>query len=322
MSVSLGGRRVRRSFRSHDEALIFEAEARASLMKGEEPELSVAFCHKSNVPNTIGDMADHIWKLERSRQKSAESTLYRMERVVEYFGDRTLLSTITSFDLEKYALHLKSEHNAPATINRKMSIMTKILRYAYRHEVISHQPMVSKQKEPKGRVIFYTKDRETKLSDFMYDHDLRDLFLFSIDTGFRRSESLSIEWDDVDFVGNQIILSDPSKIKTSTPRTVPMTARVCEIMRIRSVTGNRPFEFTSYHVDDMISKYREVVQFKGPLIHTCRHTFCSRLVQRGVPLTTVMALAGHKDINTTLRYSHLAPSNLTDAIAKLERDPH
>ena len=107
MSVSLGGRRVRRSFRSHDEALIFEAEARASLMKGEEPELSVAFCHKSNVPNTIGDMADHIWKLEWSRQKSAESTLYRMERVVEYFGDRTLLSTITSFDLEKYALHLK-----------------------------------------------------------------------------------------------------------------------------------------------------------------------------------------------------------------------
>ncbi|MHB8422410.1 MAG: tyrosine-type recombinase/integrase [Leptospirales bacterium] len=40
--------------------------------------------------------------------------------------------------------------------------------------------------------------------------------------------------------------------------------------------------------------------------HTLRHIFCSRLVQAGIPLTTVQKLAGHKDYSTTLIYAHLS----------------
>ena len=36
--------------------------------------------------------------------------------------------------------------------------------------------------------------------------------------------------------------------------------------------------------------------------HTFRHTFCSRLVKKGVPLTTVSKLAGHSSIETTARF--------------------
>jgi site-specific recombinase XerD len=39
---------------------------------------------------------------------------------------------------------------------------------------------------------------------------------------------------------------------------------------------------------------------------------------RGALVTAVKELAGHRDISTTMRYVHLAPSVLTEAIALLD----
>ncbi len=55
----------------------------------------------------------------------------------------------------------------------------------------------------------------------------------------------------------------------------------------------------------------------GVVWHTLRHTFCSRRVQAGIPLTTVQKLAGHKDYSTTLIYAHLSPGHLHEAVGVL-----
>ncbi len=52
--------------------------------------------------------------------------------------------------------------------------------------------------------------------------------------------------------------------------------------------------------------------------HTLRHTFASQLVMAGVDLTTVKELLGHKSLNMTLRYSHLAPGHTKKAVNILD----
>ncbi len=63
-------------------------------------------------------------------------------------------------------------------------------------------------------------------------------------------------------------------------------------------------------------------EIQGVVWHTLRHTFASRLVMAGVDLRTVQELMGHKDIHMTLRYSHLSPSYLKDAVQRLVKAPN
>ena len=51
--------------------------------------------------------------------------------------------------------------------------------------------------------------------------------------------------------------------------------------------------------------------------HCLRHTFASRLVMAGVDLRTVQELMGHKTIQMTVRYAHLAPQHRLAAVQRL-----
>jgi integrase len=53
--------------------------------------------------------------------------------------------------------------------------------------------------------------------------------------------------------------------------------------------------------------------------HTLRHTFASQLVTEGVPINVVQTLLGHSTVVMTMKYAHLAPSALHEAVSVLER---
>jgi integrase len=52
--------------------------------------------------------------------------------------------------------------------------------------------------------------------------------------------------------------------------------------------------------------------------HDLRHDVASTLTMAGVPQRTVMEILGHKDPRMTLRYQHLSPGHLRQAIQVLE----
>lgn len=52
-----------------------------------------------------------------------------------------------------------------------------------------------------------------------------------------------------------------------------------------------------------------------------RHTFASRLVMAGVDLRTVAELMGHKTVQMTMRYAHLAPAHQLAAVERIVAQP-
>jgi hypothetical protein len=66
-------------------------------------------------------------------------------------------------------------------------------------------------------------------------------------------------------------------------------------------------------VDRVYAPALKKTGISGVRWHTLRHTAASRRIMAGVDLYSIKEFLGHRNIETTLRYAHLAPSHLKHA---------
>ena len=163
-----------------------------------------------------------------------------------------------------------------------------------------------------------------RISDFV-DH-IRPLALTALNTGLRRGELFSLKWSDVDLAG-ALLTVRAAAAKSGDSRRIPLNDEAQGVLRDwRKQSKRHAPEDLVFPGDGgarltnivkgwaTVCKLAKLADFR---FHDLRHTFASKLVQRGVDLNTVRALMGHSDMTMTLRYSHLTPGNLSAAVAKL-----
>ena len=172
------------------------------------------------------------------------------------------------------------------------------------------------------------RNYETMLdtSEYCYSNYLMPMVLVALKTGLRRSELLSLEWTDIVLESSSQIYVRGQNTKNSQSRVVPLNDEAvsilkdwkvfCEASPVKSdlvfanpVSGKQMTEIGSAW--DRVLKKAGIDAFR---FHDLRHTFASKLAKKGVDLNTIRELMGHADITMTLRYAHLSPGHLSDAV--------
>ena len=132
-------------------------------------------------------------------------------------------------------------------------------------------------------------------------------------SGCRKSEILTLRWEHVDIPAAQLHLPDT---KTGA-RTVSLPEEAVEVLgAIPRVPGN-PWVIAgrkpNTHLKGLDVGWRTLrarARLKDVRIHDLRHSYASRALALGESLPMIGKLLGHKQIETTARYAHLADDSV------------
>ena len=273
------------------------------------------------LPATVGEMLAYTYEHRWAGLKSEEDLYRNGQHVAEALGcDQPIAVLGERRSGELIRNHFKGQVS-PSTVNRKLSALSAMTSMAYDLDLIQSKPSTKQEKEPEGRQRFLTESEETEILDWLNRYpDLADVVKFLIDTGLRVSEALDLKWNNIE--DGRIKLTS-GQTKTSKARTIPMTSAALAILMRRR---NLPSPFAGVHYRRLAMRFEQAAAAlnlgSDVVLHTCRHTFASRLVQRGVDLYVVGAILGHSSILTTQRYSHLCTANMDEAISILQGSKH
>ena len=118
--------------------------------------------------------------------------------------------------------------------------------------------------------------------------------------------------------------------KNGKPRTIPLNQIALDILveksKVRNIKHDLVFTSsvgTKIDCDNLRRTFESVLKkadIQNFHFHDLRHTFATRMAQKGIDLYKIAKLLGHKDIRMTQRYSHHCPDSLRDGVQILEAD--
>src|SRR5205809_3447343 len=260
----------------------------------------------------------------RARLRSFPMLQIYAKRWIKFVGARPLRS-ILPLMIERYVAQREKEV-APATVNRELAFVKRVFAVAMENGLVERNPAkpVKFLREPSGRVRFLSDEEETALHAAVGEKDW-PVIAFALNTGLRRGEQFNLRWENVN-LANRVLTIPRSKHGGS--RHVQLNDTAMAVLRalpsrfhsrwvFPSATGKTPMSANNfrYRVFDPAVEGARIDDFTW---HDMRHTFASRLVMRGADLRTVQELLGHKTLAMTLRYAHLSPTHLHQAVKLLD----
>jgi integrase len=282
-------------------------------------------------PKTFGEVIQEYLEVKRAKGKrSIRDDEHRLGRMAAWFGTDTLLPEVTAQRIAQYdrdrvtQISRRKRQVSPATVNRELSILRHLLRLAEEWGYIEKVPKIRLSREPEGRLRFLSEEEIVRLLGACHQSKnqyLHGIVTLALNTGMRKGEVMGLTWEHVDFSRGVLLLD---QTKSGRRREVPMNRAVYDALselpgpkeegllfrrRNGAAWGNIRTAFENACSTAKVHDFR---------FHDLRHTCASWLIMRGRSLKEVQELLGHREFNMTLRYAHLSPDRLRDAVASLE----
>lgn len=238
------------------------------------------------------------------------------------------LSAITPKEADSYRT-TRSGQVSPVSVNMELRTLKAAFGVAARWQLIAMNPFhkIAFLRIPEQQPTYVRREDFGRLLQAIGDQWFKNLVTFAALTGLRRGEIINLRWNDLDFQRRLIHVQscETFTTKTGKRRAVPMNETVYHLLGGQSGDrGELVFTYDGQPIrPDLLSrKFRFAVRKAGLNrnlhFHSLRHTFATWLVQGSVGIYEVQKLLGHSNISVTQVYSHLAGSELHQAVNRIE----
>ena len=251
-----------------------------------------------------------------------------VHHLLNFFGTTTLLTDITPSLVTAYKAKRRRQGAAPATINKEMGLLRNAFNVAIKEwEWCRDNPVQRVRMETVNNQMerWLTAKEEASLLAASPAW-LQDIITFALHTGMRRGEILNLQWQDIDFGRETLVVM---KSKNKQRRTIPLNRQVFELLVLKQEHRRQDsqFVFTTANGTPIsprnlargFQKARKKANIPNLRFHDLRHSFATRLVQAGIDLYQVQRLLGHKKPDMTQRYAHHCPESLREGVEVLAR---
>lgn len=216
-------------------------------------------------------------------------------------------SEVTRENIEDYVAAMTVAGLKPATIRRRVSCLRTFYQYAWQKGLQTENPAkyVSTPKKPERQpTTIPTSAITAALTDATLDATTRMMVAIAAETGIRVSELRNIKTTDINKEQHSITIIG----KGNKQRTVYYgNATAAAIADINTTIERRLFTESDRNTRRRMTYaigMHTTQQKTSP--HTLRHTFATTMLNNGAPLPVIQTLLGHKSVETTERYAHVA----------------
>ena len=229
-------------------------------------------------------------------------------------------------DIEAFLAHLGANGSTGTSRRRKLCALRGFFTCLSDHGHTSHNPVQSvanpKAEEHTPQILYR---HEYKALLYEARENRRDLAILQVflQTGVRVGELCALTVDDIDLKGKELTVRQGKGLRD---RVIPLTQDVCQALEqylpTREACSYRNLFLTKYGTpllpratNYMLQKYvRRAGIVKHISVHSLRHTAATHRADKGMPLRSLQAMLGHRSLETTYRYLHLARSSLRQEV--------
>ena len=307
----LTGARRTKQFSSEADAIAYEAACEEALHQGLGylPEASTITDERSLRHLSKTTLRSHYGQLAGGTRESMANHHRHLMRILGPDFEASKFTKDAVLNVLDQLQHLK-----PATRNglrTAVNVMAKegaerglCKPFRMRHEPVNNT-----------KDFYLTPEDEDRLLKVCNDK-YRLLFRFTILTGLRLAEVLSVSADDIQqqqsndggSVGVLRVVGKGSKL-----RRVPLTPEARQILERQGSWSHLKRYTVQRYIRRAALKVGLPVTF-----HTLRHTTASRLAAAGANVMHIKDLLGHTSLTTTQNYMHLAPGWGDEVVALIQ----
>lgn len=285
----------------------------------------------------LSEFQDYLLNVRRYSSNTVSSYSFDICDFTKFIrGLGKIFKDIKVDDVKSWILDLTERQIGKRSIKRKMSSLKSFYAWMYLQKKVDSDPFeyVHSPKATHALPDFFSEKEidsllvaNEKRTDKLKDRD-QALLMLMFASGLRASEVVNLTFNQVDFDSRIMKVSG----KGNKDRLVPFTNSAKEAM-LNYINGLRKdllkedtkYIFLNSKGNKMTVRGLEYIldeiEAKTGLYgkihpHMLRHSFATKMLNRGADLRTIQELLGHSSIETTSIYTHVAYENMKETYEK------